>query len=370
MAKPRIGIDARLFGLHDRGLGRYVAELASILRPLQDKFEFVMFVSPQNDMALVRALGYEAIVAPWQTYSWGEQWSYAKQLRAAHLDLMFFPHFNAPFFYRGPFVVTIHDLILHHFPDRRASTRAAIFYWLKYALYRLAIRATVSRAKHIVAVSLFTAEDLLTYYPEAEHRLTVIPEPPPHFTRLNLPNDKNSDVVYTMDAPYVLVVGAFYPHKNLERLCRIWERLAASEHLVLVGREDVFAHRLKARISSRALETKKIIFFGQASDEQLRSLYRGARFVLVPSLYEGVGLPGLEALMCGVPVVSSSESVMPEIYQSSALYIPVENDDRLEQALRHVLENHLEAVRPAPRPFTDERVRESFDNIFSKILEL
>lgn len=367
MAKRRIGIDARLYGIHDRGLGRYVAEIIDIISPLKETYEIVCFVSPNNTEAhALIAKGFEVVDAPWRTYSWGEQWHFARALNSANLDLMFFPHFNVPIFYRRKFIVTIHDLILHHFPNRRASTLPAILYWCKYALYRLVLCSTVLRARHIVAVSSFTAEDLEDYYPDVKHRLTVVKEPTPEFASLHLPNDKNSDVVYTVNEPFVLVVGAFYPHKNLERVCRAWQAIAPTETLLLVGRMDAFAERLKSTVAN----VSKIVFFGQASDAELRELYARARFVLVPSLYEGVGLPGIEALALGTPVVSSALSALPEIYAPRALYIPADNGAACTHALARVLHEHLELPRSeAPFPSIDtEEVRQAFHKIFSNVL--
>ena len=246
MVRPRIGVDARLYGLSDRGLGRYTAEILEALRGVQDQFSFTVFIRPDRTRrASLEGKGFRVIDAPFSTYGIAEQFRYPRHIVAAGVDLMHFPHLNVPFTYRRPFVMTVHDLILHHFPSRYVSTLSSPLFWMKYAAYRLTTRSAMARAAAIIAVSHFTREDITMYYPEAENRVVVIPESPPLFTERSLRNDSHSDLMYTFQRPYALVVGAFYPHKNTERLVRVWDRLKPDLTLVFVGREDLFAKRLK-----------------------------------------------------------------------------------------------------------------------------
>jgi glycosyltransferase involved in cell wall biosynthesis len=302
MARLRLGLDLRLYGAPHAGLGRYAEELLSALVRFGDDLEIVTFTrGDQATRAYLSGLGLEVIESPYRPYTWQEQWYLPRQLQRAHLDLVHFPHFNVPLRYRGAYVVTIHDLIMHHFPWRVASQRSASIFWAKYGIYRQAMRVVAARARAVIAVSHYTAEDLLTYYPRLRERLRIIPEPTPAFAAA--PNDdKEKALAYNIRSPYILVVGSFYPHKNLRLLLRAWPRVYAvtKRQLVLAGRFDAFAERLMGEAKARALLSdaadSPVRFLGFVSDQDLIRLYQGADFYLNPSLLEGAGLPGLEAI--------------------------------------------------------------------------
>lgn len=341
MVQPHIGIDARLFGAHDRGIGRYVMELARVVTRLKS-FRFTFFVRPGN-LANEELKSWPTIEAPFPVYSMAEQVSFPRLIAKQGIDLMHFPHLNVPLGMRGPYVVTIHDLILHHFPSRYASTRAPAFFWLKYAGYRIVTRETIRRAERVVAVSAFTAEDVVSYYPWVGDKLRIICE---HVDeKSDLLNDMFSDVLYTQYQPYVIVVGAFYPHKNIERLLRVWKRLAPKERLIIVGRLDVFGQRQKEVARELGIlhdNEGGVIFTDHVNDARLADYYRGTKALLVPSLMEGFGLPGLEAIDQRVPVISSSSSSLPEIYGDRVNYMAVDTDERMLASLERVL--------PSPMP--------------------
>ena len=373
MAKLRIGIDARLLGPADRGLGRYTMELLSILAPLRKNFDFTVFLHTESTEAnKIKALGYKIVAAPFRPYSFAEQIYFPKLIRQAKVDLMHFTHFNVPVVCPVPHIITIHDLILHHFPSRLSSTRSAIQYWSKYLLFRLMFRWVIERAYAIVAVSSFTAEDLHELYPQAEARLTVIKEPVPDFIEFGA-NDRNMFLSYTKARPYAVVVGAFYPHKNIARLLRCWKSLEKNMDLLLIGREDSFSESLKqvARQLNMLDEPGGVRFMGCVNDADLRAYYDEAAFVIVPSLWEGVGLPGIEAIARGAKVISSAAAGLPEAYGTRAYYMPVDNDDNMAQALGRAIDQSS----PWPSGFSAEKtispkeVRESFKKIYSDFIK-
>ncbi|OGL87397.1 hypothetical protein A3I40_00140 [Candidatus Uhrbacteria bacterium RIFCSPLOWO2_02_FULL_48_12] len=356
MARIRLGLDLRLFGAYHSGLGRYAEELLNALVSYRHDLDIVVFVNANYaNKQKLSSLGLEVREAPYRAYSWQEQWYFPRQLSGAKLDLMHFPHFNVPLMYRAPYVVTIHDLIMHHFPWRVASQRAWPVFWLKHLGYRLSVRQAVSRAAAVIAVSYYTAEDILTYYPKAAGRLRVITEPTPAFDVESSNNDNWNELAYNIKRPYILVVGNFYPHKNLQPLLRVWQRLYPlfKRQLVIVGRPDAFAEGLRALAKSLGLVSEDrespVRFLGFIEDNELRQLYGQAEFFLTPSLMEGVGLPGLEALATGTPVVSSPNGALPETYGRLARYIGVDNDKVMYRALYKVL-TEVQTL-PRPRPY-------------------
>ena len=247
MAKIRLGLDVRLLGPRHSGLGRYNEEVLRALRDYCPEVEVVAFTDGSTaSEKVVQELAVETHSLPYRPYSLAEQARLPAVLTAARLDLVHFPHFTVPVRYSGPYVVTIHDLILHHYPSRIASTRSAPFFWAKYATYRYVIRLALARARRVIAVSQFTAEDILTYYPRLQSRLVVVSEPVSSFLKQSKP-DKPAKLPYTIARPYVLVVGNFYPHKNIACLLRAWPEVyrKTGRQLVMVGRVDQFAARLQ-----------------------------------------------------------------------------------------------------------------------------
>lgn len=356
MAALRLGLDARLLGAGRAGLGRYTEELLTALTRYGSNLEIVAFTDGSSEShAIVERFGIESHAAPYPPYSVAEQLKFPRMLSAARLDLVHFPHFNVPLGYREPYLVTIHDLILHYFPSRQASTRRALAYWIKYAAFRLAFRRVIVRAKRIIAVSNFTAEDLLTYYPWLCDRLRIVPEPIPSFTKFSTP-DKGEKLPYTVRSPYVLVVGNFYPHKNIRTLLEAWVSVHRETgcQLVLVGRDDTFAAELKRYTQAlfTSADEGAVAWLGLVTDGQLTVLYRRAAYCLCPSLYEGVGLPGMEALALGTPTLSSPAAALPEIYGQSVTYVPIGRAQSLAAAL--ILT--LRSPRPRTETKLDERI--------------
>lgn len=343
----RIGIDARFYGSLGKGLGRYTEKLLEYLERIDQKNDYVVFLRRENFSEYVpRNPRFKKMVAQYAWYGLAEQVLFPILLYRKRFDLVHFPHFNVPLFYRGRFIVTIHDLILVHYPTLRNTTRWAFLYWAKFLAYRLVIASAIRRAVHIITVSHFTERDILERYPVAAGKITVTYEAADSFCHFSLPREerqvlrslgllKNTSVqeplvvqhdIMTEAAgavsfrevrPYFLYVGNAYPHKNLPVLFALAK--AFPEHqLVLVGKEDYFYRRL--RDEAERSGARNILFAGFLKDQDLSVLYRFARLYLFPSLYEGFGLPPLEAMAVGTPVVSSDRGSLPEILGDAAYY--------------------------------------------------
>jgi glycosyltransferase involved in cell wall biosynthesis len=372
MAKLRIGIDARLYGPTDRGLGRYTAELLATIEGQRQTFDFVIFCRTAEQRQQLSSQGWTTILAPFRPYSFGEQWHYPKTIKQASVDVMHFTHFNVPVLCAVPYIVTIHDLILHHFPNRRASKLGAFHYWLKYLAFRLAFRWTVERARLICCVSDFTAEDLATLFPQVRTKISVIKELTPQLQPFG-DNDRNMFLSYTNKSSFVGVVGAFYPHKNIERLVKCWARLRDEGMILpdlrLVGSADSW----QAKIENQAKEcgllnvAGGVHFVGYLSDEDLATFYKSAQAVVVPSLWEGVGLVGWEALAQGTPVMSSAAAGLPEAYGRSVKYLAVESDEAMLTSLRNLL-NKNDKIATPPTGITRAEMANLFLANYQKFL--
>lgn len=309
-----VGFDARLYGIFDRGLGRYNFSLLSNLADLDQVNKYWVFGNAERLSNL--PTGWAKIQAPWRVYSVGEQLKLPLLLKKYPLDLVHWPHFNVPFLYSKPFIVTIHDMIMHEFPNERATTLLPFVYRLKWSLYRNVFESAIKRAQAIITVSQATKKTLLEYYPKIKSKISVIYEAPTVDGRQyhNLPR--------LLENFYLLYVGASYPHKNLILLAKTFRELLfkwPSLRLVLVGRSDFFYERLKKELQAMSIN-KGIIFWGEATDEALASLYAHASVYITPSLAEGFNLSAVEALSFGCPVVASDLPVHREILGRAALF--------------------------------------------------
>ncbi len=347
----RIGIDARFYGAIGKGLGRYTEKLIEYLERIDTRNEYVVFLRKENFSAYEpRNPRFRKVLADYQWYSFSEQLFFPFFLRRFRFDLIHFPHFNVPLLYRGRFIVTIHDLILVRYPTVRNTTRLAALYWAKFVAYRLVITSAISRALHIVTVSQFAKHDIVERYPVASGKISVTYEAADPFCRF-LSREASEQLLgrlglLALDGArgilrsYFLYVGNAYPHKHLGLLLDAAKRLP-EERFVLVGKEDYFYARLREDAERRGLDN--VVFAGFLTDQELSVLYRNAVAYTFPSLYEGFGLPPLEAMTFGLPVVSSDRASLPEVLGSAALYFDPEKDGDLERVLRDIISD--EALR-------------------------
>jgi glycosyltransferase involved in cell wall biosynthesis len=327
----KIGIDARFFGIKHRGLGRYVQSLIEGITSIDQENEYIVFLTDEN-FSLFKTdnpkVNKVLLNARW--YSLKEQFLVPWVIKKYKLDLIHFPHFNVPWFFNGKFVVTIHDLIIDHFPDSRATTLPLFVYKFKLWWYKKIVSHAISQAYKIIVPSSYVKQDLMNLYQADSNKIKVIAEG--YFIE-EIKNMTPADF-FKIYQPYLLYVGAAYPHKNLEMLISAFKKINQKDEykLVLVGRNDFFYQRLINQTAD-----KNVIFTGEVSDDELKELYRSALVCLVPSLYEGFGFPGLEAQACRLPVISSDKTALPETLGEGALYFNPESENDLIKKMHSLL---------------------------------
>ncbi|MFA6973234.1 MAG: glycosyltransferase family 1 protein [Parcubacteria group bacterium] len=342
----RIGIDARFYGSIGKGLGRYTQKLIENLEKIDTQNDYFVFLRKENFAEYQPANNnFQKVLADYRWYTFAEQISMPELLKEYKLDLVHFPHFNVPIFYRKDFVVTIHDLILIHFPTLRGTTLNPVMYWLKFAAYKLAIGSAIRRAKKIIAVSDFTRQDILNHYRVDPQKIVRTYEACDDFCNISDSDEPAIMRKYGLPVdncgiikPYLLYVGNPYPHKNLERLIRSFKQLQAADKdlfLALVGKDDYFYQRLQCLVKAEAV--KNVIFLGYVPDRDLDIIYKKAKLYVFPSLYEGFGIPPLEAMAKGVPVASSDHPCMMEVLEDSACYFDARNVEKIAQAISQLL---------------------------------
>lgn len=363
-----IGIDARFFGLENKGLGRYTKELVEQLDKINQKattrdeqgmsIEYYIFLRNDNfNDYQPQAKNIHKVKANYRWYSWGEQIFFPQLLSKYKLDLVHFTHFNAPIFYRGKFVITIHDLILFHYPTIKNTALNRFSYFFKLSMYHLVIRVVAKRAKLIIAISKFTKKDIIKSLRVVRKKIRVVYEGAEftfsqRYIQKNVRKERQiKDTVfkkYGILNRYLLYVGNAYPHKNLERLVLAFKTVNIKDknkiQLILVGKKDYFYERLEKFIKEKNI--KNIIITDYISDYELEELYSRAELFVFPSLYEGFGLPPLEALVRGVPVISSSKSSLLEILDNNVKYFDPEDMQSMKKSIEEALLDRSVTLTP------------------------
>lgn len=319
-----IAIDLRIYGPKYGGLGRYNQQLLDQLIKLDSKNQYVLLFREKQNIGLPENFSSKIVDCRWYTIK--EQFVLPKILNKIKPDLVHFPHFNVPIFYKGKFIVTIHDLIMTKFPSKRATTLNKLFFFIKYWFYKKVISQAIKNATQIIAVSKFTSKDIKEYFnlnDQEAKKINVV------YEGLTITNS-DKPASFALPKNYFLYVGNSYPHKNLEFLIKTFAEFIEKHpeyYLVLVGNKNYFYQRLEKENKS-----KNIIFAGFVSDEQINDYYKRATAYIFPSLYEGFGLPALEAMAQNTPVISSNSSCLPEILGQSALYFdPNDQKDLLDK---------------------------------------
>lgn len=311
-----IGIDARLW--KQTGIGRYISNLVTELSTLDKENQYVLFARPEDVediLSVVGNKGFVVIPTGIRWHSVSEQIEFPRLLNKYNLDLVHFPYFSVPVFYKKPFVVTVHDLIINHFPTGKASTLPLPLYKLKRAGYEFILKKAIKDAKKVITPSNATREEIIDPYHTSKDKIIVTPEGV---------DDAISDfkpVLFKAKNPYFLYVGNAYPHKNLEKFLEAFKLFTVngSQFTVkMVGRQDYFYKKLKEFVKKEKIEG--VEFLGYVADSDLAKLYFQAAATFVPSLMEGFGLTTLEAMSMGSIVACSKIPALTEACGENALY--------------------------------------------------
>jgi glycosyltransferase involved in cell wall biosynthesis len=332
----KIAIDARKW--HDYGIGTYVRNLVRHLARLDRETTYFLFCD-HADASTLRdlAANFVPVADDSAGYSIREHFSIPRKLRRLGADLLHSPHYVRPLLCPTPSVVTIHDCIHLVFPQYLPSRMA----W-SYA--RFMMGSAIRKSALVFTVSEASRSDILRFYPWADpDRVQVVPNALDE-ALLEDPGPEEMDRVkerYQIRGRFVLYAGNIKPHKNLDRLVSAFGLLKqAPGHedvkLFIIG-DEVNRYGALRRGVERLGVRQDVRFFGFVPDRTLAALYRLASVFAFPSLYEGFGLPPLEAMACGTPVVTSRISSLPEVVGDAALLVDPYSVEEIADALTRVL---------------------------------
>jgi glycosyltransferase involved in cell wall biosynthesis len=337
----RIAIDARK--LRDFGIGTYIRNILIELSRLDRDTEYAVLCRP-DDVEAGDVLGRNFRMVPESapTYSIAEQFRIPMSLAREGVRLVHEPHYVLPPLIRCRSVVTIHDCIHLMFPQYLPSK-------LGYVYAKGSMWTATRKANRILTVSEASKRDILRFFNVPPEKVVVIHNAIDE--RFLTPADpERMDLVrqrYQLDHPFVLYVGNIKPHKNIQRLidafARARGRCPDDLKLIIIGDEISKYPALRQSVHKHKLD-KHVRFLGFQPMETLAAFYRYARVFVFPSLYEGFGLPPLEAMACGAPVVTSNVSSLPEVAGGAALLVdPYDPDSIADGIARAVNDDALRA---------------------------
>ncbi len=305
-----IAIDARK--LSDFGIGTYIRNLIAGLSELDQENRYVLFVGQQGSLQLSDLPeNFRVVVERSPSYSARELVALSWKLFRLRLDLYHSTHYVLPAVVPCRAVVTIHDIIHLLYPEFLPSA-LAFFYAQRM------IRRSLSRGDRIIAVSQNTKTDLMDYFKVDGRKIRVVYSGVTDSFRQSLTDGEISSWLeqFEIRRPYLLFVGNPKPHKNLDNVVKAYARaqqiLEFEADLVCVGDREGMEFKIRQRAEQMGL-SDRIHLVGHVPEEALPALYQGATLFVFPTLYEGFGLPVIEAMASGVPVITSNTSALREI---------------------------------------------------------
>jgi len=321
-------LDARTATPHFPGIGRYVSNLAQALPPLLDPDERLTLIpSPGYPLPIATSKAVRTLPISASPFSLSQQLRMPRRLRQLGADVYHSAYYMMPYRPQVPTVLTIYDLIPILLPEHSSGRARLLFRWTT----SLALRASAQ----IITISEATRRDLLDHFHLPAERVITIPlatdpafrpQPPASIAALR--------TRYGLPAQFTLYLGSNKPHKNLVRLIESWKLV--NSKLVIAGAWDERYPEAQRRAGELGLRDT-ILWLGPVPETDLPALYAAAALFVFPSLYEGFGLPVLEALACGTPVVCSNRSSLPEVTGDAALLVNPLDVNALAEAIEHVL---------------------------------
>jgi glycosyltransferase involved in cell wall biosynthesis len=328
MDRLHVVFDARSVTPHFPGIGRYGSGMTQALAG-RDDVRLTLLVDPRiwdTFYALPDFPSVERAAAPYSPSGPRQQWAIPALLRRAAVDVYHSPYYMMPYWPGRPAVVTLHDLI----PLRVPGSHSAPFRWIYRWMHHLAARA----ARRIIAPSQATAADLVELGLARDKIVVVVEGVGPEFAPRPAAEVAAVRARYRLPDTFALYVGTNKPHKNLARLIEAWAGLQPAWPLVVAGAEDP---RQPGAQEMGVRYGVPVAALGSVSNTDLPALYTASSLCILPSLYEGFGLPVIEAMACGAPVLCSNTSSLPEIVGDAALLFDPRDVEQIRTAVARAI---------------------------------
>lgn len=342
-SKMKIGIDAR--GLHWPGVGRYIQELIHSLAEVDERNHYVIYFSSNDELESNKFSNqnFESVVLPVPCMSVKEQFLLPLKLLKDKLDLFHATCFVTPVIHHCPLIVTIHDLQLRvnrdWFPPLRGIRKYSARGYYDFMNWN-----AITYSRKIMTVSNHTRKEILHYFPKIDHKLTVIY----HGVNSSFYPVRSMDVIsrvkekYNIQGKYILFVGTLNKRKNLSRLIRAFSELQGvlrNEYKLVVAAKIDYRYPEPIHLTEQLGMNDQVLFIGYVPAEDLPALYSGSCLCVIPTVHESFCFPVVEAMACGVPVITSNVTSLPEIAGDAAHLIDPYNIEGMKDAIPKVLFN-------------------------------
>ena len=339
----RIGIDARAIYKNLDGIGRYSLNLIRAIARIDRKNEYVIFRNNLFGETIVDSPNFREVRVGIPALSLRTGYCLGRLAKKEKVDVFHSLFFVAPLFGIDNVVVTVHDLMALRFPGFFSGRN---FLMSKYAwlFHKFMVPKTIAHARKLIAVSKSTKNDLEQCFKLNSNKVSVIYEAADSCFR----KIENVEILETyrknarLPEKFILYVGNTKPYKNISTLLRAFKQFKTMWKtdyvLVLAGKKDRF-HETTLLMATELGLLPSIRFFDSFTEEELPLLYNLAKLFVFPSYYEGFGLPPLEAISCGTPVITSNRASLPEVVGDSAILVNPDDASGLADAMNDVLSN-------------------------------
>lgn len=360
----KIVIDARQLNTSS---GRYVERLLHYLQKIDKKNKYLVLLKPKDmDTWQPRNSRFTKVACRYKQFTFAEQLGLLWQVYRLKPDLVHFCFVQQPILYFGKVVTTMHDLTATRF--RNAFKNRLTFYFRQQA-YILVNKVAARKSAAIICPSEYVKDDVAKFARANSRKITVIPEAADEITL------KAAPVEDLEGKQFLLYVGRMSIHKNLNRLVEAFSQLKEQHPdlvLVIAGKRSAQSRLLASKIRLKGIAN--VVFTGFVTEAELRWLYENAATYVFPSLSEGFGLPGLEAMMHGCPVVSSNATCLPEVYGEGAHYFDPLNVEEMATKINDVLTREslrtslIEKGRKQARKYSWQEMAERTLELYNSVI--
>lgn len=331
----KIGIEAqRIFRTDKHGMDFVILEVLQNLQKSEDSNQYIVFVAPGEDVCLKSSSRMLIVELHCPSYPLWEQWALPRAVRKYGVQLLHCTSNTAPLYCPIPFVLTLHDII---YLNTQKGKGMSVYQQLGWYYRRWNVPRILKQCRHIITVSNTERANILNRFPEVKDRLSVV-----HNGYSNcyhpLPS-KESEIItskYISDKHYLLFLGNTDPRKNTEGVLRAYNIYRNQSErplrLVVTGLKREYVETMLSKLGLEIC-APYIVYTGYVPSADLPALYNGAFTFLYPSLSEGFGIPVLEAMACGIPVITSNCSSLPEVAGENGILIDPKQPQEIAKAI-------------------------------------